>query len=542
MTPHPKGTRARVLLSSVFGPYAQDDGFGSRAINPMELYHNQVTRVQGEFSLRMFHRSWGIQMIQENISAPCTVLDFPTRQRFADELRRHRYDVVGISAIVANVGKVEEMCRMARALAPQATLVVGGHVSAIPGLEARLDADHLVRGDGIAWMRAFLGEPVDAPIRHPPIVSAFGVRALGLRTLQRRGETAATIITSVGCPMGCNFCATSAFFGGRGRLTHFLKDADEIFAVMGDAERRLGVHSFFMMDENFLLFRPRALRLLELMERHGKGWSLYVFSSAHALAKYSTDELVRLGISWVWIGVESPRASYAKLKGADTQALVARLRDNGIRVLASSIIGLEHHTLDNIDEDIAHAVGHAADFHQFMLYTPVPGTPLHHEMAEAGRLLPVDLADIHGQFRLSFRHPAITPEQSEALLTRAFVRDFEQNGPSLFRICETSYRGWLRHRNHADGRVRARMARERRGLGAHAVLLRAMERRLNGHGATADVTRRIARLRADIERTMGVGTRLTARLAGPLLAWTSAREARRLAAGVTYEPRTFVER
>jgi hypothetical protein len=56
---HPKGSRARILLSSVFGPYAQDDEFGSRSINPMELYHNQVTRAQGSFSLRMFHRSWG---------------------------------------------------------------------------------------------------------------------------------------------------------------------------------------------------------------------------------------------------------------------------------------------------------------------------------------------------------------------------------------------------------------------------------------------------------------------------------------------------
>ncbi len=50
---HPKGSNARILLSSVFGPYAQDDKFGSRAINPMELYHNQVTRAQGSFSLRI---------------------------------------------------------------------------------------------------------------------------------------------------------------------------------------------------------------------------------------------------------------------------------------------------------------------------------------------------------------------------------------------------------------------------------------------------------------------------------------------------------
>jgi len=84
---HPKGTRARVLFSSVFGPYAQDDEFGSRKINPMELYHNQVTREQGPFSLRMFHRSWGILMIQQNISAPTTVIDFPTRERELKILR-----------------------------------------------------------------------------------------------------------------------------------------------------------------------------------------------------------------------------------------------------------------------------------------------------------------------------------------------------------------------------------------------------------------------------------------------------------------------
>jgi hypothetical protein len=64
------------------GSYAQDDEHGSRAINPMEPYHNQVTRVEGPFSLRMFHRSWGLMLIQANVSAPCTLLDCPTLDRF----------------------------------------------------------------------------------------------------------------------------------------------------------------------------------------------------------------------------------------------------------------------------------------------------------------------------------------------------------------------------------------------------------------------------------------------------------------------------
>src|SRR6516165_10603368 len=141
METHPKGSRARILLSSVFGPYAQDDEFGSRSINPMELYHNQVTRAQGSFSLRMFHRSWGIMLIQENISAPCTVLDFPTREDFAREITSNSYDVIGISSIIVNVAKVHEMCRMIRKLSPNSRIVIGGHVTAIPGIEKMIDAD-----------------------------------------------------------------------------------------------------------------------------------------------------------------------------------------------------------------------------------------------------------------------------------------------------------------------------------------------------------------------------------------------------------------
>ena len=82
---HPRGTRAKVLLSSVFKPFARDDAYGSRTINPAELYHNQVTRAQGPFSLRMFHRTWSLMLLQNNISAPCTVLDFPTREEFVAE-------------------------------------------------------------------------------------------------------------------------------------------------------------------------------------------------------------------------------------------------------------------------------------------------------------------------------------------------------------------------------------------------------------------------------------------------------------------------
>lgn len=529
-------------MSSVFGPYAQDDEFGSRAINPMELYHNQVTRAQGSFSLRMFHRSWGIMMIQANISAPCTVLDFPTREDFARELKTTTYDIVGISSIIVNVGKVGEMCRMVRELSPGSVIVVGGHVAAIPGIEGMIDADHIVRGEGIAWMRRYLGDSENAPIRHPAIVSGLRTRIMGVRLPERKGGTAATIIPSVGCPMGCNFCTTSAFFGGKGKFVNFYESGDDLFEVMCELEAKLKVKSFFVMDENFLLHRPRAMRLLELMKQSGKSWELAVFASANAIRKYSMQELVELGVSWLWMGLESPQSSYSKLQGTDTRELTRQLREHGIRVQGSTIVGLEHHTPENIEAEIEHAVAHDTDFHQFMLYTPVPGTPLYREMEQQGRMLQdIEPADIHGQFKFNFRHAAINRDDSKRFLDWAFWRDFEQNGPSLYRITRTMLQGWRRYRDYPDPRVRERFAREMEKVSsAYNAALWAMEkkfRKINGA-----VSKEIRELRREIENEFGFIARLTSHFLGPVLLWTSHREERRLAAGQTYEPPTIVER
>jgi hypothetical protein len=542
MQPHAKGTRARVLLSSVFKPFAQDDEYGSRAINPAELYHNQVTREQGPFSLRMFHRTWSLMLLQRNISAPCTVLDFPTRERFVRELTAHAYDIVGLTGIIVNVGKIREMCRLVRLHSPHSTLVVGGHVAAIPGIEGMIDADHIVKGEGVAWLRAFLGEDADHKFEHPVIPSSFGFRLMGLPGPGGAGGAAATIIPSVGCPIGCNFCTTSEFFGGKGKHVTFLERGDDVFRVMCEAEARMGARAFFMMDENFLLYTKRALELLALMKAHGKSWSLYVFSSANAVRKYDVRQLVELGVEWIWLGLESADSRYQKLAGTDTLSLARELQSHGIRVHGSTIIGLEHHTPGNIDAMIDHAVAHETVFHQFMLYTPVPGTPLYREVESEGRLLDgVDLADIHGQFKFNFRHAAISRNESKAFLERAFQRDFEVNGPSLYRLMASMLTGWRRYRNDPDPRVRARVRGEAAQLGrGYGAALWAMERYLRESNRV--VSDRIAGLRRQVEREIGGLAPLIDHLVGPLLLWSARRDARLAPAGRVLEPRTFVDR
>jgi radical SAM superfamily enzyme YgiQ (UPF0313 family) len=538
---HPKGTRARVLLSSVFGPFARDDEFGSRTINPMELYQNQVTRAQGPFSLRMFHRSWGIMLIQHNIPAPSTVLDFPTREAFVRELEEGRYDIVGLSGIIVNVGKIREMCRLVREHSPGATIVVGGHVAAIPGLGHMIDADEIVKGEGVRWFREYLGVDPEAPIVHPTLRSSFGMRVMGMRSADGAGNPAATIIPSVGCPIGCSFCTTSSFFGGKGKSVTFLERGEDVYRAMCEAEAALGVQSFFVMDENFLLDRPRAIELLECMKRGRKAWTMYVFSSANAIAKYSIRELIELGVSWIWLGLESPHATYSKLKGANTRELVKELQSHGIRVLGSTIIGLEHHTPDNITAEIEHAVAHDADCHQFMLYTPIPGTPLYQDVEAQGRLLDVDLADIHGQWKFNFQHGAIARDDSKTLLDWAFDLDYERNGPSLFRLMRTMFEGWKKYRDDPDPLVRARAWLEAKQLRTgYGAALWAMEKYLRD--TNRQVSERIRELRVDVERELGIVSRLVNHIAGPVALWASRRDHRRFPEGRRLEPRMFVDR
>ena len=186
----------KVLLTSVFGPYGVDDEYGQASCR-MELFHNQVTREQGVFSMRFFHESFGLHFLAENISVPTTVLDFPSEARFVEELRRG-YDLVGISFIVANFAKAKRMAELVRRHAPHARIVLGGHGVQIPEVAEEIPHDHLCVGEGVRWLRGILGEDPKAPIRHPIRPATFGGRILGVPVKDGSGH----VMPGLGCPNG----------------------------------------------------------------------------------------------------------------------------------------------------------------------------------------------------------------------------------------------------------------------------------------------------------------------------------------------------
>lgn len=432
----------KLLLSSVFGPYAVDDAFG-RKDNKMELFDNQITREQGIFSYRFNHASFGLYFMAENIVTPTTVLDFPSLKRFIKEIKSGGYTHVGISFIVPNFKKAKHMAELVRQHAPHTKIILGGHGTALDDIETQIPCDHVCRGEGVRFLRQLFSEPLETPYRHPLVYSSMNRKVMGVPLPQESG----VLIPGVGCPNRCRFCATAHYFGD---YIPFLSTGQEIFDVCERYEEELGVTDFGVLDENFLKQKDRMVELLALMESKDKEWTFSIFSSAETLVSLENyDMLARLGVKVIWIGVESQKETYEKNRGVNFKTLFFELQQRGICILASTIAFLEHHDKETIWEDLDYAIGLRPDYLQFMELGPMPGTALYRAYEAEGKLLKeLPHEENHGQGKIWFTHPNFTREESEEYLQRAFEKDYEVNGASFLRMIETSLRGYDYMRNH----------------------------------------------------------------------------------------------
>src|ERR1035437_2513242 len=144
-------------------------------------------------------------------------------------------------------------------------------------------------------------------------------------------------------------------------------------------------------------------------------------TSFRSLAQYTTDELLAMGLAGVWVGFESRRADFPKLKGVDPAAAVRELERVGIIPLVSMIIGLDGHDEESVEEDFQYLLSLAPAFSQLMIYSPCPKTPLYWRLEAEGRLLGAPYKDVDG-FHALFSHPRFTKERLEALVEELFRR------------------------------------------------------------------------------------------------------------------------
>ncbi len=443
----------KVLLTTVCGPFGINTDDCTEHVMP-ELFHAQVTRSQGIFSIRSTYISYGLEYIAKNLKTPTTVLQYPNMKQFIREVKKG-YDYVGISFVIATFEKVKKMVRAVRECAPHAKIILGGYGTVLP--ECAAYGDYICREEGVAFMRRLLGEVHDDT---PPQHVVYPTRGKILGFPAMRG---AVILTGLGCPHGCEFCATSHYHGrkhiplistGEG----IYREIKRVHKTLGNAKLPIGI-----IEEDFLMQKKRAQEYLDCVIRDNEEpVHISCFASAYSISQWDPDDLVRMGIQTLWVGVESKEAPYAKLKGFDVKKIFDTLHAHGINTLASLILGHDFHTVEKVWDDFEYLMSMRPTLSQFLILGPTCNTPLFERLQNEGRLLDVPYRHYDG-FHLMFRHPNISKEKMEELILEVYKEEFKRLGPSAVRFVERQLAGYLRFKDSTDTLLRKRAEQFRQG-------------------------------------------------------------------------------
>jgi haloalkane dehalogenase len=432
----------RVLLTSICRPLGPRHGDGESV--GYELLYGQVTRAQGLFSPRATHVHFSLEYVADNLDAPTTVLQYPSKRELIRELRRG-YDIVGISFLLATFHRMKECVALVREHCPGAEIVLGGYGTVLSDDVLREFAEHVCREEGVAFMRRLLGEPeIEMPYRHPLVVSRL--KAFG-REVSRTG----IVFAGLGCPNGCDFCCTSHFFKRRHiKLLPTGRDIYDVIRRYQELEPGMGI---VILDEDFLLNRKRAMEFRDCVLEGGVALSIFAFASIRALSQFSIDELLEMGLDGFWIGYEGTESGYAKQDGRSPDELFPELRAHGISILTSMIVGFPYQTPEVIRRELDGLLALHPTFNQFLIYGPTPGTPFYRQVMDDGLLDPALAADNERYYRsctgfnAMVKHPCMTAVEIEAAQERCFREDYERLGPSIYRSLEDWLFGYLKLRN-----------------------------------------------------------------------------------------------
>jgi radical SAM superfamily enzyme YgiQ (UPF0313 family) len=406
-----------------------------------ELLYRQVTRAQGIFSPRTVNVFFGLDYIAENLDAPTVVLQYPSKRELIKELKKG-YDYVGVSFIMALMHKMKEVVALIRQYAPNSKIVLGGYGTVLKDDVLKPYGDFICREEGVAYFRRLLGEPeIPMPYKHPLIVSwlkVFGWKVSGT----------GKIFAGLGCPNGCDFCCTSHFFSRKHiKLLPTGRDIYNVVERYHDLDPSL---VFLIIDEDFLLNKKRAMEFRECVLAGGKRPSIFAFSSIKAISQYKVEEILEMGIDGFWIGYEGTRSNYAKQQGRPVDEILTEFREHGITVLASMIVGFEYQTPEIVAQELDGLMKLKPSLGQYLIYGPVPGTPFHERVIKENLLQDIyttekDLFYRRADgFRTMMKHPTLSPAQIEDMQRWCFEQDFQRLGPSIYRVLETRFLGYLK--------------------------------------------------------------------------------------------------
>jgi radical SAM superfamily enzyme YgiQ (UPF0313 family) len=305
-------------------------------------------------------------------------------------------DLVGITAFTATAPRAYEIAHLYRSKG--VPVVLGGiHASMCPE-EASQFADCVVTGEAeTAWPQIIADFEAGSLKSH--YSGSWGELAgnpFPRRDLFNPGYMFASIQTSRGCPMDCNFCSVTAFNGRRYRRRPPVEVLDELSVI--------SQKMVFFVDDNIIGYgeeaRKGALELFKgMVERKLDKWWF-----CQASINFADDEEVlfwagRAGCKMVFLGLESEdeeslaevnKQLNLKRKVSTYTDAFQKIQKAGIAVLGAFIFGMDTDTCTKLDARANYMINSDIDVMQVTHLTPLPGTRLFTKLRQENRLIYID--------------------------------------------------------------------------------------------------------------------------------------------------------
>jgi len=455
----------RILLSSPFTPYQKSDPID----DDTDFFYQKNTIGQKMFTMKQVHHWHPLHYIAQNINADCLVLENPNWEAFVVELSKNTYDVLAISFTLKSCDKTIRMLEYVRANYPQMLTVLGGYgttmlkQSNLKGETLQKLTTHVCYGDGVEYMQKLLIEYFDV---EPPegIRQRFIPSYLAFRHTHLPIHQNISFLYSLGCNNRCSFCATSHQYGCKKIRVLQPEQLTQMF--LSEVERNPALESGIIYDEDFLENRKEFLRFLDGVEHSDlfdqRCFSFFIFASVRSIEQYSVEELVRARIGTIFIGVESlvdqilQVEKLPKRGKRSVRDLFNELHGAGIHTIASTIVGWDQHTRENIGPEMQAYVQLNPTLTQIIPLSAFPGTTLWSQMVEAGRVNPDYDFDhqVFGYSSLQYKH--LTQEDVKQIVTDTGRAIIEDGGPWVYKFPVNYWRGYKTYSNHESEVLRKR--------------------------------------------------------------------------------------
>lgn len=186
-----------------------------------------------------------------------------------------------------------------------------------------------------------------------------------------------------GCPFHCDFCSVAAFFGGTFRV----KPVEQVLRELGPLKEG---EAICFVDDNIVGSPGYAAQLFKALIPLKIRW---IGQSAITIA--NNKELLKLaaesGCVGLLIGIETVEPANIAYTGGKVnldrlEEQLGRIHEAGLGVNATFILGLEGDTLETFDKTARFCIRNCIELPSFMVFNPIPGTPLFNQMRQDGRL------------------------------------------------------------------------------------------------------------------------------------------------------------